>query len=429
MTHKSIQVGYITRVEGEGSLSITVEDGELKNVQLKIFEPPRFFESLLCGRTVWEAPDITARVCGICPVAYQMSAVYGIENLAGVVLDKKIHDWRRLFYCGEWIQSHSLHIFMLHLPDFLGYPSLLAMVEDHKTLVQKGLSVKKVGSDIIQLLGGRDIHPINVCLGGFYRLPELKAVKSLLSDIWQAYDIMLTVIQILVGLDYPDVDREYEFLALKGDGEYPMCGGRVVSSLGLDIDVCEFENHIEEYQVRGSTALFSRLKSGGSYLCGPMARLALNFEHLPMDLQDLAMRCGIGGGTSNPYRSILVRAVEILFALQESAQIIDGLECPDSSSAEFHVPAGTARWATEAPRGLLYHRYDVDEKGIIKAALLIPPTSQNQLSMEADLKELIGPYLQAESPQLEHLCERLIRNHDPCISCAAHFLRIDRHEK
>jgi coenzyme F420-reducing hydrogenase alpha subunit len=429
MTHKSIQVGYITRVEGEGSVSITVENGELKDVRLKIFEPPRFFESLLCGRSVWEAPDITARVCGICPVAYQMSAVYGIENLASMELDKEIHDWRRLFYCGEWIQSHSLHLFMLHLPDFLGYSSLLSMVQDHKTLVQNGLLVKKVGSDIIQLLGGRDIHPINVCLGGFYRLPPLESIKSQVSGIWQAYDIMLAVIQFLAGLEYPDVERDYEFLALRGDREYPMCGGRVVSSLGLDIDVHEFEDHIEEFQVRGSNALYSRRKFGGPYLCGPMARLALNFESLPTDLKDLAMRCGIEGGTRNPYRSILVRAIEILYALQESARLIDELAYPDSATKEIKIPAGTARWATEAPRGLLYHRYEVDQRGIIKAASLIPPTSQNQLSMEADLRVLIGPYLQGESHQLEHLCERLIRNHDPCISCAAHFLRIDRHEK
>lgn len=424
MNRKTIHVGYLTRVEGEGSLHLEIEGDQLLSVHLNIFEPPRFFESLLHGRSVTEAPDITARVCGICPVAYQMTAVHAAENLAGVMVDEVIAQLRRLLYCGEWIESHGLHLFLLHLPDFLGYPSLLAMAQEERHLVQSGLQIKKAGNSLVRLLGGREIHPINVRTFGFFSLPPLSAFQTLLPELRQAHAKMREVIEVLLGLSFPDLERDYEFVALRGEGEYPLCRGRVISSRGMDIPVDAFEDGMEEYQVRGSHALYARMRGRGAYLCGPLARLALNFDLLPPAIQDLARRMGLEGGTRNPYRSILVRALEMTWALSEAERIIMGLQNLPAPACPAPLRSGSARAATEAPRGLLYHRYDLDENGVIQAARMIPPTSQNQLSMEEDLRVIVAGHLEESSETLTAMSEKAIRNHDPCISCAAHFLRV-----
>ena len=424
MSHKSVHVGYITRVEGEGSVHLEIHDGKLTEARLRIFEAPRYFESLLKGRSIAEAPDITARICGICPAAYQMSAVHAVEHLAGVVIDGPLADLRRLLYCGEWIESHSVHLFMLHLPDFLGYPSLIAMARDDKDLVMRGLHVKKAGNSIIRVLGGREIHPVNVRIGGFYSIPSSTDLKSVLPDLKQATQEMYEIIEMLAGLSYPELEREYEFVALRDDFEYPMCKGRIVSSRGLNISAEEFEDAVQEFQVRGSNALYAKIRGRGAYVCGPLARLALNFDRLPLDLQDLGRRLELEGGTRNPYRSILVRALEILLALSEAKRIIENFVVPPSPSLPVPIKAGSARAATEAPRGLLYHRYDLDDAGVILAARLIPPTSQNQLAMEDDIRAILAGHLDESDAIIQGLSERAIRNHDPCISCAAHFLRV-----
>src|SRR5579863_1565942 len=189
MARKTINVDYLARVEGEGGVKITFDGQTVRNVELRIFEPPRFFEAFLRGRAYSEAPDITARICGICPVAYQMSAVHAMENAFGVTVDGPLRDLRRLLYCGEWIESHVLHIYMLHAPDFLGYPGAVEMAKDHGDLVRQGLELKKIGNEILELLGGRAIHPVNVRVGGFYRLPSRRELRTLVEPLQRARDI------------------------------------------------------------------------------------------------------------------------------------------------------------------------------------------------------------------------------------------------
>ncbi|GGN46321.1 Ni/Fe hydrogenase subunit alpha [Novosphingobium indicum] len=425
MARRTIKVDYLARVEGEGGLKVVVRDGKVASAELNIFEPPRFFEAFLRGRAFNEAPDITARICGICPVAYQMSAVHAMENALGITVTGSLRDLRRLIYCGEWIESHALHIYMLHAPDFLGYEGAIDMARDHGDVVRRGLSLKQAGNEIVTLLGGREIHPINVRIGGFYRAPRKRELAPLAEKLKWARDAALETVRWSSSLDFPERERDYTFVALRHGKEYPFNEGRISSNRGLDIAAAEYDDHFEETHVERSTALHSRFKGGGTYLTGPLARYNLNFDCLSPLAQDAAREAGLERNCSNPYRSIVVRAVEVLYACDEALRIISAYEEPDRPAVPVEPCAGSGYGATEAPRGLLYHHYRLESDGLIAQARIVPPTSQNQASIEEDLASYIGDFLDLPDDELRHRCEQTVRNYDPCISCSAHFLRLD----
>ena len=425
MTRKTIKVDYLARVEGEGALHVEIRDSRVEDVRLEIFEPPRFFEAFLQGRHFTETPDIVARICGICPVAYQMSAVQALENALGVTVTGALRDLRRLLYCGEWIESHVLHIYMLHAPDFLGYESAIEMAKDHRAVVERGLQLKKAGNEILRVLGGREIHPINVRVGGFYKAPSRRDLEALADSLKWARDAAIDTVRWTAGFEFPDFDRDYEFVALRHDEEYPMNEGRIVSSAGLDIGVDEYEDHFEERQVAHSTALHSAIKERGAYFVGPMARFNLNHALLAPVARDLAREVKLAAPCRNPFRSIVVRAIEVLHACDEAIRLIASYEAPATPAMELTPAAATGCGCTEAPRGILFHRYRLDESGLILEAQIVPPTSQNQAIIEADLKDLVERNIQLADLELQHKCEQSIRNYDPCISCATHFLKLD----
>jgi sulfhydrogenase subunit alpha len=430
MADRTINVDYLARVEGESALKVVVRDGVVESADLSIVEPPRFFEAFLRGRGYDEVPDIASRICGICPIAYQMSAVHAMENALGVIVDGPLRDLRRLIYCGEWIESHALHIHMLHAPDFLGYAGAIEMAHDHGDAVERGLKLKKAGNDIMALVGGREIHPINVRVGGFYRTPRRRELATLTERLEWARDAALETVRWVAGFDFPDRARDYEFVALRHPGEYPFNEGRIVSGRGLDIPPSAYEAHFEESHVERSTALHSRIRERGAYLCGPLARYSLNFDRLPPLAQQAAREAGLGPTCTNPYRSIVVRAVEVLYACDEALRIIAAYEEPERPAVAVTPRAAAGHAATEAPRGMLWHRYRLNGDGSVAEARIAPPTSQNQASIEEDLKIFAGGFL-ADFPdlpddELRRRCEQTVRNHDPCISCATHVIRLER---
>jgi len=425
MGRRTIKVDYLARVEGEGALKVVVRDGEVQSAELSIFEPPRFFEAFLRGRSFAEAPDITARICGICPVAYEMSAIHAMEDALGISVTGPLRDLRRLLYCGEWIESHVLHIYMLHAPDFLGYPGAVAMARDHGDDVRRGLALKKVGNEILTLLGGREVHPINARVGGFYRAPRKRELKPLAEQLKTARELALATVKWTAGFDFPDRTRDYTFVSLQHPDEYPFNQGKIVSNRGLSVTPHDYEAHFEESHAARSTALRSHIIGAGSYLCGPLARYNLNFDKLSPLATEAAREAGLGPTCTNPYRSIVVRAVEVLYACDEALRIIDAYEEPDRSFIPAEPRASVGFGATEAPRGLLYHRYRLEEDGTIAEAKIVPPTAQNQMCIEEDLAAYIGGFLDLPDEDLRHRCEQTVRNYDPCISCATHFLRLE----
>lgn len=423
---RTIKVDYLARVEGEGALYLKIQGEKLEEVQLKIFEPPRFFEGFLRGRNYSEAPDITARICGICPIAYQMSAVHAIENAFGITIGGVLRDLRRLIYCGEWISSHALHIFMLHAPDFLGYESAIHMAKDFPEKVEQGLQLKKVGGMLMSLVGGREIHPINIRVGGFYRAPSKQGLQSILPALKQARDDALETVRWVASFDFPDFEQQYTFIALRHENEYPLNEGRIVSNHGLSISASEFDDYFEEIHVEHTNALHCVLKMDHSpYHVGPMARYALNFDRLPEAIQLEAEQAGLESVCLNPFKSIIVRAIEVLYACEEALRIIDAYTEPVASFVEIEPKPANGYAVTEAPRGILYHRYQIDSEGDILDCDIIPPTSQNQKMIEEDLRRFVSRYLKLSDERLQWYAEQAIRNYDPCISCATHFLKLN----
>ena len=421
---RSIKVNALARVEGEGGLTVKVRNGAVTDVALRIYEPPRFFEALLRGRQYAEAPDFTSRICGICPVAYQMSAVHAIERAVGIEIPAGLRELRRLLYCGEWIESHMLHVYMLHAPDFLGYESGLHMAKDHPAEVTRGLQLKKVGNQLIAAVGGREIHPVSVKVGGFYRVPTRQELRPVEERLKWAREAALETVRWVSQFEFPKFDRDYEFVALRHPGEYPFNEGRLVSGNGLDVDAAEYELHFVEEHVSRSNALHSSMKDGGSYMVGPLARYSLNFDRLSPVAQEAAREAGLGPVCRDPFRSIIVRAVETLYAVDEALRIITHYEPPDESAVPVVPRAGAGCAITEAPRGILYHYYRLADDGRILDAKIVPPTSQNQKAIEEDLGLFVQKHLDLEDQALTWRCEQAIRNYDPCISCATHFLRL-----
>jgi len=422
---RTIRVEALTRVEGEGGLYVRLRGRKVEEVRLEIYEPPRLFEALLRGRSLDDVADIVARICGICPVAYQMSAVHAIERALDIQVPEEIRSLRRLLYCGEWIESHALHVHLLHAPDFLGYDSGLSLARDYREEVARGLQLKKHGNALLEVLGGRAIHPINVAVGGFYRLPTLEKMAALAPSFEWGLEAAIATTRWVAGFPFPDFSRSYDLVSLVHPDEYPMNEGCLESSDGLHLDVADFDREFREQQVPHSTALHTvRTSTVRPYLVGPLARVGLNLDRLSPTARRLADELSIDWPSGNPYQSIVARGLELVHAFEEALTILRAYRPTPVSRVAFQPRAGIGHAATEAPRGLLYHRYELDDQGKIVSATIVPPTSQNQAQIEDDLRALVPVVEAADDALLAAQCERLVRSYDPCISCSTHFLKL-----
>lgn len=423
---RTIKVDELSRVEGEGALLVRVKKGVVEEIQFRIFEPPRFFEAFLRGRSFFDAPDITARICGICPMAYLMGAEKAMEQALGIQVTQPIKDLRRLMYCGEWIESHVLHAAMLHAPDFLGLDDALKLAEKNPAVVEKALKLKKIGNDILEIIGGgRAIHPINTRVGGFYKIPSKKEIHHLIEPLKWAIDAAVDITKLFGTFDFPDYEYDYHSVALKHPDEYGILEGRIVSDRGIDIPVEKFFDTFSEIHVPHSTALHGATKSDGQpYLVGPIARYNLNSKQLTKLSKQIAKEVGLGAKCTNPYKSLLVRMIETIYSCEEALRLVNAYEEPDRPFIEGKPKAGTGTACTEAPRGVCVHTYKLDEKGLIVNARIAPPTAQNQPQIERDLLGVVQGNLNMDDEALKWRCEQTIRNYDPCISCSTHFLNL-----
>ena len=426
MGERTIKVETLTRVEGEGGLYVRLKQGVIDDVRLEIYEPPRLFEALLRGRPLEDAPDITARICGICPVAYQMSSIHALEAALEVTISPDIRRLRRLLYCGEWIESHGLHMHLLHAPDFFGFDSGLEMAKTYPVEVQRGLRLKKHGNQLLDLLGGRAIHPINVCVGGFYRIPKPADFQKLIPDFDWGLEAAIETTRWMAGFDFPDFDiPQCDYVSLWHPDEYPMNEGVMKSSRGDTVEISNYEQEFEERQVPHSTALHAlRRSTGQPYLIGPLARVNLNREQLSPAAQQVADEIGWETPCHNPHKSIIARGLEMIHAYEEALTILRDIPSRIEPRMSYEYRAGTGMAATEAPRGTLFHRYTIDDAGKIVEGRIVPPTSQNQAQIESDLKQWVGHVLSDDEAETARKCENLVRAYDPCISCSTHFLNV-----
>lgn len=424
-TARVVTVDYMSRVEGEGGLYVRLDGNRVEEVRLDIFEPPRFFEAFLRGRHFSEVADITARICGICPVAYQMSAVHALEAAMGVTVTPAIRTLRRLMYCAEWIESHALHIYLLQAPDFLGYESAISLAKDHPEVVKKALRLKKIGNSLLEILGGRAIHPVSVTVGGFHRVPKRRELLAIRDDLEWALQASKETVELVSTFKFPELTPDYEFVSVSHPEEYPMNESRIVSSSGLDLHPREFESHFLEEHVERSNALHSVASdSGHSYFVGPLARINLNFDKLTTEARQAATSSGVAWPSKNPFHGIVARGVELVQACGEALAMVNSYQEPAEARVPVQPRAGEGCAATEAPRGVLYHRYQVNGDGLVELAKIVPPTAQNYRRMEDDLRLFVPTVADRSDQELAAACEALVRCYDPCISCSVHFLKV-----
>lgn len=420
----AIHVPVLARVEGEGALDLRIDDGEIADLRLRIFEPPRFFEKFLEGHHYTEVPDMVARICGICPVAYQVTAAQALEKLFGVELDPWARDMRRVFYCGEWIQSHSLHIHLLAAPDFFGCDNAIELARIAPEEVRRGLRIQALGNELMELFGARSVHPVGIRIGGFHGAPSLSRIAVMRDKLRAALPEAEALIRWTAGISVPRDDQTFVSVAVRHPTDYAIEGGAIGASDGLLIEADAFDAHFVERHETHSTALFSSHRQQ-PYLVGPLARLNLNGDRLPEALKGLLAETGFELPSRNVFHSLVARAVEIHIAVHEALRLLDRYRVPDSPWVPVTPRAGVAHGCTEAPRGLLWHRYEMDDDGRVVSARIVPPTSQNQGRIEEDLRLSLQNFgLDHADDALRLHCEKVIRNYDPCISCATHFLRM-----
>jgi coenzyme F420-reducing hydrogenase alpha subunit len=421
----SIRVPVLARVEGEGALDLVIEQGDIKELRLRIFEPPRFFEKFLEGRHYAEVPDFVARICGICPVAYQVTAAQALETLFEIDIGPWARAMRRVFYCGEWIQSHSLHIHLLAAPDFFGCGNAIELAQIAPEEVRRGLRLQALGNELMELFGARSVHPVGVRVGGFHAAPPPERIHAMREKLAAALPEAEALVRWTAGIALPPDAQEFVSVALRHPVDYAIEHGEIAASDGLLIEAAAYPEHFVEHHEPHSTALFSSYQ-GRPYLVGPLARLNLNRDRLPDDVQALLAETGFALPSGNVFQSMLARAVEILLALREALRLLADYHAPASPWVDATPRAGVAVGGTEAPRGLLWHRYEIDTDGLVRNARIVPPTAQNQARIEADLRlSLLNFGLDHADDALRLHCEKVIRNYDPCISCATHFLRLN----
>jgi coenzyme F420-reducing hydrogenase alpha subunit len=421
---KQIKVDYLARVEGEGALDIQVKDNEIQSLKLRIFEPPRFFQGFLVGRKFDEVPEIVSRICGICPVAHQTTAIMALEDAMGIKVSRQTKDLRKLLVLSQYIQSHTLHIYMLAAPDFLGYESVLAMVPDYTPVVTRALKLKRLGNDLTTCIGGREVHPVTAMVNGFTKVPTKEDLTGFKKKLLAAKEDALETVKLVNSFPIPDFIRECEHVALSEKNIYAINEGNLVSTIGMNISPWQYRNHIKEKQEAYSSALHSYVVGRDSFMVGPLPRVNINFDLLSADAKKAAAETGISFPNFNPFYSALARAIELVDAIDQSMEIIDKLD-PKEEDTGFEIKGGQGFALTEAPRGTLYHSYTINEQGIVEEADIVSPTAHNVNNMEQDLWEFVPRVLDLPHEEATLKCEMVIRNYDPCISCSTHFLKLD----
>lgn len=434
-----VNVEYLTRVEGHGNIVVNVKDGVLEECRLDIVEAPRFFEAMLCGRSIFEAQHITSRICGICSCGHTLASIQAAEDAIGFTPTDQTTLIRKLLLNIEMLDSHILHIYLLVAPDLLGVKSFVPLINTHNTVVRRALRMKKTCNDICDILTGRHVHPISAIVGGFTKLPKPEEIDKMLEYLNILNEDMQPTIDLISTLKFPDFERETEYVALipnkeSDDKEFPILIGDVGSSDGVSKNKKDYKSITNEFIVSHSSAKHTKL-SRESYSVGALARLNLNRDKLCNEAKDLAKTLGFDKIITNPYLNTAAQLIECVHYIKHSVEILnkikeDGLNYSEevvvglNEQNRIPVNAGNGVGAVEVPRGILFHNYEVDKNGIIVNANCIIPTNQNVNNIEQDMRKLVPEILDKSEEEITLALEMLVRSYDPCISCSAHFLDV-----
>ena len=423
----NIEVSPLPRVEGHGDLVLNVKNKKIEKLQVRIPESPRFFEAMLVGRPYTEPSHITSRICGICSVAHTFTSLKATEAALGVKLNDLILGLRKLVNYGECIQSHCLHVYFLAVPDFLGIGSVLPLVEINPAVVNIAVKMKKIGNEMVRVLGGRAIHPISTVVGGFTKLPTVEELNYLKDMLVSLYPDLETSLKVLKTLTIPEFERETEYISIYDKDEYALYDGDLKSSDGWIIKPQDYLDKLTESVVEHSTGKHCHA-SRDSFMVGSLARTNNNFNQLTDNAKTYAQELGLKSPCYNTFMNNIAQFVEIVHCVDDSIKIIDNLidSGMDKNKAMVKVQAKAGRGVgiVEAPRGSLIHDYTYDDKGRILKANLIIPTNMNYANIEKDLYALVPMIMEKSEDEIRLGCEMMIRAYDPCISCSTHFLKV-----
>ncbi|MCG2728531.1 MAG: Ni/Fe hydrogenase subunit alpha [Candidatus Methanoperedenaceae archaeon] len=430
-----LNLEYLTRAEGHGNIVVNVKEGRLETCRLDIVEAPRFFEGLLRGRSIFEAQHITSRICGICSCSHSLASIQAAEDALSITPSSQTIKLRKLLLYFEMLDSHLLHIYFLAAPDMLGVKSFVPLINTHNQVIRRALRLKKTCNDLCSILAGRHIHPISAIVGGFTRLPEEKDLGALLNLLEGIrHDIEATV-DFVSAFRFPEFERDTEYVALvSDDGEYPLLTGDVGSSNGVRMNKKEYKNVANEFVVPHSSAKHTKL-SRESYAVGSLARFNLNYDKLHPEAKETARSLGIKPGCINPYLNTVAQMVESVHCLNEAVSIVqdmknNGINYNEeivvglNERSSIRVLAGNGVGAVEAPRGTLFHNYEIDDLGRILNANCIIPTNQNLNNIEKDMEKLVPEILDKSDEEIILFLEMLVRAYDPCISCSTHLINV-----
>jgi len=425
-----INVHHVTRVEGHGNIVVDMKNGVLRKAQLDIVEPPRFFEAMLKGRSFLEVAIITSRICGICSLGHQITSLKATEAALGIDISRQTELLRKILVHGATFQSNVLHALFLATPDFLRVGSVFPLVETHKEVVLAALRLKRLANDIGDQISGRAVHPITCVPGGFTRIPtekELIALREkLLSQGLPDVDFILDVLAS-VRAEVPEFERQTEYISVFNDKEYALYDGKICSSDAGLFPVEDYLKVTNEFIVPHSTSKHARFNRD-SYMVGALARFNNSYDLLHPEAKKAAEKLGLSAPDYHPYHITLAQMVEVVHCVVDTIHIIDellekGLEQEEPNQEIKYYGRGIA--ATEVPRGILFHDYTYNRKGMIEAANCIIPTGQNLANIDDDMKKLVPEILDEGKEEITRKLEMLVRAYDPCISCSVHMLDVE----
>jgi len=425
MTQLNINVHHVTRVEGHGNIIVNAKDGKLEEIRWEIPESPRFFEAMMRGRNYEDVAIIAPRICGICSIAHATASIQASEAAFGVQLSEQTMLLRKLLFNAETLQSHVLHFYFLAAPDFLGVGSVFPLASTHKEVVLRALRLKKLANDLADLIGGRKTHPMACTVGGFAKLPEVSQLKTMQQRLTEAMDDLKETVKLFKGLNIPNFIRETEYIALNDPKEYAFISGDISSTDTGTTPITNYLDMTNEFCVPQSTAKFSK-HNRDSYMVGALARFNNNYSQLSSAAQEASDELGLKPICHNPYMISVAQIVESVDTVEDSLKLIDQLitrglkeEKPD-----VKVKAGRGIGAVEAPRGILFHDYTYNDKGILMEANCVIPTNQNHNNIQKDMEALVPHIINETREEITPMLEMLVRAYDPCISCSAHFLEV-----
>jgi sulfhydrogenase subunit alpha len=417
-----IQINHLAKMEGHAGFVGHILNNEVAKARIETKEGARLIEGMLIGRHFTDAPIITARICGICPVVHNLTAIKALETALQIEVNEQTTDLRELMQYSQVIHSHALHLFFLSLPDFYGILNDLQLVKKHPKETDMTLQIRNWANELIRIVGGRTIHPIASEIGGFKILPDVEELTKLQNDLPNIIKLATQLTKFFIKLKYPDFSRETEYLSLFNKEKYAIYHGRIKSNKTYAIDIDEFADKITEIRKPYDAVKRAKL-NGSSFMVGAIARLNNNHKQLEPIAQNLLKQSKVKLPTYNSFYNVLAQAIEVVHCLEASQGIIDKLlsnKLKVEAKKEFKVRAGQGVGAVEAPRGMLFHYYKIDKNGIIRDCNVITPTAQFLFNLEDDLKTYLPDIKNMTDKQRKQQIRLLIRAYDPCISCATH---------